>query len=101
MKTPAKDTGSSTVNAGAKEPLFRFLKCQLLGILSVFMLTANTAVCIGPLLIVSFLKLLVPVKVWRKLCSISSNGIAVAWISINNFNMGISRKIDWDVRGLE
>lgn len=101
MRISAKDTESSGVDTGTKEPLFSFLKHQLLGVLSVFMLTANTSVCIGPLLLVSMLRLLVPVAIFKKLCGKISNGIAVTWISINNFNMGISRKITWDVKGIE
>ncbi|OHD69907.1 MAG: acyltransferase [Spirochaetes bacterium RBG_16_49_21] len=81
--------------------MFRFLKSQFTGILAVFLLLANTMVCIGPLLITAFIKLLIPFQGFRKLCSIIANGIAVIWISINNFNMGITRKINWDVQGLE
>ncbi len=98
---PAKNRESSDSGSKGNEPLFRFLRHQMLGVLSVFMLAANTIVCIGPLLMVSFMKLLVPVRFFRKLCSIVSNGIAVAWISINNFNMDISRNIAWNVQGLE
>lgn len=84
-----------------KEPLLLTIGYNLRGLLSMLLLYINTFALFGPLLVMVFLKLLIPISGWRKLCGVILNGIAVTWISINNFNMGWTRRIHWDIRGLE
>ncbi len=71
------------------------------GLLSMTLLGANTLVLFGPLMLVAFLKLAVPLSAWRKFWGMIANGIAVTWISINNFNLDATQRIRWDVTGLE
>ena len=71
------------------------------GLLSMVLLGVNTLVLFGPLMLVAFLKLIVPFGPWRKFWGMIANGIAVTWISINNFNLGLTQRIKWDVSGLE
>ena len=52
-------------------------------------------------MIVAFLKLLVPLAGWRKLCTRVLNGMAASWISLNNLNIELTKKIKWEVQGLE
>ena len=91
-------------NKGMKkqEPAITTLIYNLRGVLSMLLLYTNTLFCFTVLLLpIAFLKLLVPIRGWRKLCGLLLNGIAVLWISVNNFNISWSQRIKWDVRGME
>lgn len=83
------------------EPVLLTIGYNLRGLLSMLLLYINTLFWFGPLMVLAFLKLIVPISGWRKLFGIIINGLAVTWISINNFNMSWTQKIKWDVRGLE
>jgi len=84
-----------------QEPAIATLIYNLRGIVSILLLYTNTLFCFSFLVPIAFLKLLVPISGWRKLCGLLLNGIAVSWISVNNFNLSWSQKIKWDVRGME
>jgi len=85
----------------AREPALSALAYNLRGVLSMLLLYANTLFWFAFLLPIAFLKLAVPVRGWRKFCGLLLNGIAVSWISVNNFNLSWSQRIRWDVRGME
>jgi 1-acyl-sn-glycerol-3-phosphate acyltransferase len=83
------------------EPAITTLIYNLRGVLSMLLLYSNTLFCFTFLLPIAVLKLMVPIRGWRKFCGLLLNGIAVSWISVNNFNMSWSQRITWDVRGME
>ncbi len=84
-----------------REPALTALVYNLRGVLSILLLYTNTLFWFAFLLPISILKLMVPIRGWRKFCGLLLNGIAVSWISVNNFNLSWSQRIQWDVRGME
>jgi 1-acyl-sn-glycerol-3-phosphate acyltransferase len=54
-----------------------------------------------PLYFVALLRLAMPVGVWRHICSRIIDGVATGWVAINNWNMRITKNIQWDVRGTD
>lgn len=99
MKKNAADVQDDVMKN--KESVLLTIGYNLRGLLSMLLLYINTLFWFGPLMVLAFLKLIVPISGWRKLFGIIINGLAVTWISINNFNMSWTQKIKWDVRGLE
>ncbi len=81
--------------------MLRFLPAPLRGVLSLVFYAVNTVFWTTPLFMVAFLKLIVPVETWRNLCTKIIYGIANCWICVNNWNIAMTRKIKWDVSGLE
>lgn len=61
----------------------------------------NTFLLCIPLFIVSFFKLIIPIKAWQQLCSNVLVFIAEGWTSINNFIMRVFVQLDLQVEGLE
>lgn len=92
---------SDNAAIGKDDSIFHVILKQFHGVLSVLLITLNTLFAFGPLMFFTFLKLFVPISGWRKLCGKIINGIAVTWISINNFNIWWTNRIVWDVRGLD
>jgi 1-acyl-sn-glycerol-3-phosphate acyltransferase len=74
---------------------------QVQGTLSTLLIIVNTLFWFGPIMAVAFLKFLIPVEIWRKACGYILNGMAVSWISVNNFNLKMTKNIKWEVHGLE
>jgi 1-acyl-sn-glycerol-3-phosphate acyltransferase len=81
--------------------MLRYLPGPVRGSLSFLLYVINTIFWTTPLFITAFLKLIIPLKRWRKFCNIVLNGIANNWIAVNNFNQWFTNKIEWDVTGLE
>jgi 1-acyl-sn-glycerol-3-phosphate acyltransferase len=84
-----------------RETAVAALVYNLRGVLSMVLLYTNTLFWFSFLLPIAVLKLMVPIRGWRKFCGLLLNGIAVSWISVNNFNLSWSQRIQWDVRGME
>jgi 1-acyl-sn-glycerol-3-phosphate acyltransferase len=61
----------------------------------------NTIFWSLPLLLVALFKLLIPVPTWRKFTNTVLNGLANSWICCNNWNIRVSTKTRWDVRGID
>ncbi len=81
--------------------MLRFLPGVVRGVLSVLLIVTNTVLHCMPLFIIAFLKLLLPLKIWIKLCDILLIGIAFSWVRCNTFLIWLMHKIDWDIQGLE
>ncbi len=94
-------SSNDPVNGRKKEALFLRVVYNVRGVISMVFLAVNTLTLFGPLMMVAFLKLAVPIRGWRKFCGMIVNAIAVTWISINNFILGLTQRIKWDVRGME
>lgn len=81
--------------------MFAFLPPTLRGILSALMLLGNTIGCFIPLVMVSILKVVIPWKPSRMLCTKILILLGTGWIGVNNKMMALFSRIDWDVRGME
>jgi 1-acyl-sn-glycerol-3-phosphate acyltransferase len=81
--------------------MVRYLPGPVRGGLSFLLYIANSVFWIPPLLIVAFLKFIIPIQAWRKCCNIILTRIANNWIAVNNFNHWLLNTIRWDVAGLD
>jgi 1-acyl-sn-glycerol-3-phosphate acyltransferase len=73
---------------------------QIRGVLSVLYLTINTVFWVILLFAVTFIRLMIPLKVWRKVCGKIAIAIAESWIFINNTGLILTRKIDFNLTGI-
>ena len=78
-----------------------FLPAPLKGTLAALLILCNTLVLIPFLLAFALLKLVLPITIVRKGCTVILNNIAWVWIGFNNLLMKLLHKVEWDVRGVE
>jgi 1-acyl-sn-glycerol-3-phosphate acyltransferase len=78
-----------------------FLPAPVRGILSLMLYVVNTVFWTVPLFVVAFLKFIIPIKAWRRFCSTVLIAMAENWISVNNFNLRLTKRIRWDVSGTD
>ncbi|TAA41032.1 MULTISPECIES: acyltransferase [Corallincola] len=81
--------------------MLSFLPSFIKGPLGLLLYIVNTIFWVLPILLLSFCKLLVPITLWRKLCTYLLDACAVAWISINNVNQRLLTGTRIAVQGLE
>ena len=81
--------------------MFHFLPGPVSGVLSFLLYTANTLFWVPILLIVALFKFLAPFAGWRRLCNRISISIANNWVGFNNWSMRVTKRIRWDVRGID
>ena len=62
------------------------------------MYVANCLVIGTIILVVAVLKI-IPIKTWQAFCSQLLAWIGMLWVDINSFNIWLTRKIAWDIRG--
>ncbi|MCK0107096.1 acyltransferase [Marinobacter sp. S0848L] len=79
--------------------MLNFLPAPLKGVLVLLLIVLNTVIFLPFLLLFAIVKLILPVNLVRKGCTIVINGIAWYWIGFNNTLMRIFHKVEWDVRG--
>ncbi len=94
---------SKRMNHGSykEKMLLKKLLSNINGVLSMVLISVNTIFWFVPLIAVSFLKLMVPARPWRNFTTRILDAIARTWIAVNNFNIGWSKNISWNVTGLE
>ncbi|MBW1777733.1 MAG: acyltransferase [Deltaproteobacteria bacterium] len=78
-----------------------FLLSSVTGPLSALLLGLNTVLWSIPLFAVTFLKLIIPLGFWRKICSRMLTAVANGWIWINSLNMTTIQRVRLDVTGVE
>ncbi len=71
------------------------------GVASLLLYAANTVFAATQIFFIAVLKLLIPLRGWRKICDILLSRIADNWIAVNNFNQRCTARVRWDVEGLE
>jgi len=81
--------------------MFRYLFGVIRGVISLLIYVINTIFWVSQIFVIAFLKLVIPLRIWRKFCNILLTGIANNWIAVNNFNQRCTSRIRWDVAGLE
>lgn len=74
---------------------------QMKGIATFLLIVANTLITIVPILLVTFLKLLIPQKTWRVWCSAILVILAENWVATNAMILSLFHRIYWDVQGLD
>ena len=81
--------------------MLTFLPSHITGALSLLLYALNTIFSAVPLFVVAFFKLIAPIPAWRRLCDSALNGIANHWVGVNNWSMRFTRRITWDIQGIE
>lgn len=77
------------------------MSAPLLGAISVVLLALNTLFWATPLLLLSLLKLALPLPAVRRPVDRALNALATNWISCNSAWLGWTQRHAWDVQGLE
>lgn len=80
--------------------MLHFLPHGLRGTLVVLLILINTLFWYPPLLLLSIIKLLIPLTSVRTLCTKGLNRIAVIWINNNGRFMALMHRLQWHVEGL-
>lgn len=78
-----------------------FLPHALRGILTALLIGLNTAFWAALLFAIAFLKVMVPLRAWRELCTRALIAIATAWVAVNSAMFELFHRIHWVVNGLE
>jgi 1-acyl-sn-glycerol-3-phosphate acyltransferase len=81
--------------------MLSFLSGPVRGSLSFLLIVINTLFWASFLFPVSFIKLIIPVGGFRKLCNVILDGIATNWIACNNLNLRLTNDIEWEVTGVD
>ncbi len=79
----------------------RSLFSHVRGAMVLGILALNTAFWAVPVYLTALLKLVVPIRSFRKWCDGVLNGCANAWVGVNNLSQRIFCNIRWHVQGLE
>jgi 1-acyl-sn-glycerol-3-phosphate acyltransferase len=77
--------------------MLSFLPGPLKGILSFVLFSINTVFWVTVLLLVSFLRLIIPINFWRTFWSRVCIAIANTWIRGNNMIIALLMKVNWKV----
>lgn len=80
--------------------MLSFLPAWLIGSISLLMYVLNCLLIGSIILVVAILKI-IPIERWRAFCSQLLVWIGMIWIDINSLNIWLTRKISWDIEGLE
>ncbi|MCU0822622.1 MAG: acyltransferase [Spirochaetes bacterium] len=81
--------------------MLNFLPGPIKGVVALIFLCINTLFWCIPLFVFAFVKAVLPLNGWRKICDKILNGIANNWIFCNNEGLKVLKKIEWDITGLE
>ena len=81
--------------------MLSFLPGLVRGGLSILMYFINTILIPIQLLPLAFLKLIMPINAWRKLCNRIINDVFTNWVYLNNLNLRLMHKVRWDISGIE
>jgi len=80
--------------------MLHFLPATLRGSILVLLYFFNTLWCFLAILVVSFLKMVIPVTGWRDLCTVVLKWLAERWVGINALSTRLVNRVTWDVEGL-
>ncbi len=76
--------------------LLNFLPGTLRGVIACFLMGLNIAIASLPIFFFSLLKLIIPIRPWRHLCSAILNGIVSLWTTINGLLWAPAPdRVDW------
>ena len=81
--------------------MLNFLPSHLVGLIATLLMVLNALFWVPILLLISVVKLVIPLKKVRLLIDPILLGIAEAWISGNSAWMALTQRTVWDVQGLE
>ncbi|MDX5299304.1 MAG: acyltransferase [Gammaproteobacteria bacterium] len=81
--------------------MLHFLPAGLRGALAIVLLSVNTLILFGPLMLVASIKLLIPVVSARKGMTIALIGIANTWLTVNSLCYRLLNRVEWHIEGTQ
>ncbi len=81
--------------------MFYFLPARLKGTLSLLLIVANTVIIFIPLMLIAFIKLIIPLERVRSPISKLLILIANQWVRMNTWIFSLFNRINWKVTGLD
>ena len=81
--------------------MFSFLPAPIVGLFVWTAIVLNTLIFVPMVLVVSAVRLLIPIRNWQVLCTRIAIGIAGIWINVNSILMVLFHPMHWHVEGLE
>ena len=81
--------------------MLKLPKGPLRGLVLMTLFVANTIVLGGFIVLVSLLKILVPIPAFRRFVSAVLIRLAEGWVSVNAGLVGLTQQIDWRVSGVD
>lgn len=81
--------------------MLSFLPGPVRALICFLLYLINTLFWIGPLLVVSLLKLLIPFKFWQYISRLVIDFIATCWVDFNNFNLWLVHNPKIEATGLD
>jgi len=93
--------GSPAVQPREKKSPSSTIVGKIRGTITAMGFILNTLIHIGPLMFFAILKLIIPFRLWRRMCSIIVDSIASTWISVNNLLIRIMHNTEWNIEGVE
>lgn len=81
--------------------MLHFLPAGLRGALAIVLLSANTLILFGPLMLVASIKLLIPITPIRKRMTIALIGIANTWLTVNSLCYRLLNRVEWHIEGTQ
>ena len=80
--------------------MLSFLPAPVRGGLALLLILMNTVVFIVPLLVATFLRLLLPLKFWQRGMAALLVVIAESWIWVNNAILALTQRLQLDIKGV-
>ena len=81
--------------------MLSFLPPLMRGAIASLLLLVNTLILAPPLIAISLLRFIVPIKPFQQRCTFMAVKIAELWIAMNSGWMKLTQKMQWDVEGIE
>ncbi|MFC1670848.1 acyltransferase [Spirochaetota bacterium] len=81
--------------------MLNLIRSSIIGVFTFVGFCVNTILGVCIVMVFVILKLVIPIPSWRKFCSNVLIFIANSWIFVNTTIISFTRKIEWDVHGLE
>lgn len=81
--------------------MFQNLPAQVRGCISLSGYFLNTLLWVPLVVLMAFIRALIPIKAWHRWCGRMANSMAENWISVNNINQKLTGNTRLEVTGLE
>ncbi len=81
--------------------MLSFLPGPVRAALAFLIMVVNTVVHCTPLFIIALFKVMIPLEGWYRLTGKWLVTIAESWVSVNNFAIWLTQRVEWDVKGLD
>ncbi len=81
--------------------MLRLLPAPMRGCVSILGYILNSLFWVPLLICIALLRALIPIKPWQRWCARIANGIAEAWIGVNNFNQKLTAGTRIEAHGLD